>query len=148
MNSLEEKLRDIFKNWHQTGCPFSERYGKCINADCHNKKKPLVEQIIQAFKDDGWQRIATPVLSTEDNQVHYYFDRADKVWKKAPAKFMTGQEWYDRFADRIYDIPETKFDDKTPGSEEEWGKNHADLWIPQREAVKAAKRASSIEDAK
>ena|ERR1035437_8248663 len=78
MSTLDDKLQDILRK--------------------HNVVAPrIISEIKQAFKDEGYQPIATPVLSSEDNINHYYFDRTDKTWKVKPEKYMTGQEWYERF---------------------------------------------------
>lgn len=59
-------------------------------------------------------------------------------------KKMTGQEWYDRFTDSIYDIPETNWGNPTPLSEEKYGKNHAALWIPLDKAIEVARKVAGV----
>lgn len=57
-------LSVLLKPWHQTGCPFSQNYGKCFNADCSNKRERLeqaihshVQQVEASYKAEVWKTI-------------------------------------------------------------------------------------------
>lgn len=103
----------------------------------------IVKQIRQAFKDDGWKHDG---LSEAVESI--YKKRAEGVeptWCRiAGTEFMTGTAWYDKFIDGIYDIPSVDWGPSTDWSAKNYGKNHADLYVPIDAAVEAAKKASGI----
>lgn len=43
----------------------------------------------------------------------------------------------DKLDNDLYDLGSINWGDATEGSQKQWGKNHADLWIPARDVHKA-----------
>lgn len=75
---------DILDNWHQTGCPFSNEYGKCSNADCGSKRKKLKDEI-RAYMEAAQLEIL-------DNFVQWFNDKYDTgsgISNKALDEFTT-----------------------------------------------------------
>lgn len=122
---IDKKLHDILDYLAESYRPEHE-----YNADTtgHNEtlRNEAVAEIRQCFLEEGWQPVATPVLSSEDNVNNYYFDRTDKSWKVVPDKLMAGKEWLDRFTKEC-----EKLGDKP---------------IRAKYVIEAARRASGIKE--
>lgn len=98
--TLEERLREItleeFKKWEQ---------------HMAGDLQPIVDQIIQCFKNDGWQRLrdfevyekiavdaglgVDGIQTVAVNGKVHKWNEESSCWDEVD--MMTGQEWYERF---------------------------------------------------
>jgi len=47
----DKSIDEYLKPFHQTGCPFSKKYGKCVNADCEHKIRDLKSNLYSLLMD-------------------------------------------------------------------------------------------------
>ena len=119
MSKLDEKLEKIIGEDETTLEIHTLSEGE-PDIECIHLTKEGLEQIKQAFVDDGWRDLSKP-LPTQG-----------VISLKLDAhKYMTGQEWYNRFHHEFYHL---KPDDYVA--------TKADIF---NTAIKAAKRAAGIE---
>lgn len=96
--SIEDKLKEILKQnaGFDNGFEMSGDAGWGGNL---NKAtlEVMIPQIIQAFKDEGWQK------PNEFGQISYttYYKAGKTTLVPAQPDIMTGQEWYDRLIKEV-----------------------------------------------
>lgn len=136
---LDKKLEEIIMDYGQVVSDeiwYQEGYGDRTEPPEASELK-TVEQIKQAFIDDGWSKVDKRQYRDDKGRQYEQFTFDGGYVRIPKFEMMTGQEWYDRFEKEMIGLV-LPYCVKHDG--DKYVKNAAE------EALKAAKRASGISE--